>query len=71
MEVGLSNDAIIRLLCLAVAVLAASLTGTVTSWISWAIEPNIGQALLAGGASFAGCALLVLTAIRFLTGRDA
>ncbi|MEV4843428.1 hypothetical protein AB0K20_09450 [Micromonospora matsumotoense] len=53
-----------------IAVLSGSLTATVTSWISWAIEPSFGQTLLSGGVAFGGCFTLVLTAIRFLTGSD-
>ncbi|MEU8262021.1 hypothetical protein AB0C02_15525 [Micromonospora sp. NPDC048999] len=63
-------NALVRLLCLAIAVLSGGLTATVTSWISWAIEPSIGQALLSGGVAFSGCFALVLTAIRYVSGRD-
>ncbi|MCG5437485.1 MULTISPECIES: hypothetical protein [Micromonospora] len=67
----MESGSLIRLLCLVIAVLSGGLTATITSWISWAIEPSIGQALLSGGVAFGGCCALVLTAIRFLSGRDA
>lgn len=66
----MESSALVRLLCLIIAVLSGSLTATVTSWISWAIEPSFGQTLLSGGVAFGGCFTLVLTAIRFLTGSD-
>ncbi|WP_091646746.1 hypothetical protein [Micromonospora pallida] len=61
----------VRTLCLAIAVLFGSQVGTVASWISWVIDPSIGKAILSGGVAFSGGFALVLTAIRFITGRDA
>ncbi|MGN9811393.1 hypothetical protein ACTMSW_18790 [Micromonospora sp. BQ11] len=67
----MESSALVRLLCLTIAILSGGLTATVISWISWVIEPSISQALLSGGVAFSGCCALVLTAIRYVSGRDA
>ncbi|MFF5214799.1 hypothetical protein [Micromonospora sp. NPDC000442] len=66
----MESSSLIRLLCLLVAVLFGGWVGTATGWISSTIEPGFGRTLVAGGTGFAGAFLLILTAIRFLSGRD-
>ncbi|MBY8870721.1 hypothetical protein K7640_02550 [Micromonospora sp. PLK6-60] len=66
----MDNALAVRLLWLVVVVLAASLAGTIASWISWATEPSIGKALASGAGTFAGMVSLVLAAANFLTRRD-
>ncbi|MEU1687914.1 hypothetical protein [Micromonospora sp. NPDC005707] len=65
----MGNGFVVRLLWLAVAVLAASLAGTIAGWVSWATEPGVGKALASGGTTFAGMVTVVLAAVTFVTGR--
>ncbi|MET8250544.1 hypothetical protein [Micromonospora sp. NPDC005197] len=60
-----------RVLLLVVAVLAASLTGVITSWVTRSVEPNNGRAIVAGGAAFGGTLALLITAFNFVMQPDA
>ncbi|MFY1687469.1 hypothetical protein [Plantactinospora sp. WMMB782] len=64
------HDTSTRALWLAVTVLAAAIIGTAAGLISWASSRNLGEAILVGGAAFAGALALSLTAIRFVTDRS-
>ncbi|MFG1869247.1 hypothetical protein [Micromonospora arborensis] len=55
-----------RVLLLVVAVLAASLTGVITSWVTRSAEPVNGRAIAAGGAAFGGTLALLITAFNFV-----
>ncbi|WFF09096.1 hypothetical protein O7622_11300 [Micromonospora sp. WMMD1076] len=67
----MANNVSTRVLLLLVAVLAASLVGLVTGWISWALDPSVGKALLAGGGAFGATLIVLLTAINFVLKREA
>ncbi|MGX4657243.1 hypothetical protein ACWCHM_26500 [Micromonospora sp. SCSIO 07396] len=60
-----------RVMLLLIAVLAASLTGTIAGWITSEIEQSLGKALLAGGTAFGGTLALLIVAFNFLTRSDA
>ncbi|MDW5327518.1 hypothetical protein [Plantactinospora sp. KLBMP9567] len=58
-----------RALWLAITVLAAAMIGAAAGLTSWAGSKSTEEAILVGGAAFAGALLLILTAIRFITDR--
>ncbi|MFG1803340.1 hypothetical protein ACGFI4_24675 [Micromonospora carbonacea] len=66
----MGNNVATRVLLLLVAVLAASLTGLVAGWVSWALDPGVGKTLLAGGSAFGASLVVMLTAINFVLKRD-
>ncbi|MFI6267223.1 hypothetical protein [Micromonospora sp. NPDC051006] len=53
----MESSVLVRLLCLTIAALSSGLAATITSWIVWAAEPNLGEALLTGGCFFAAVSL--------------
>ncbi|MBF5029609.1 hypothetical protein IRY44_07640 [Micromonospora sp. ANENR4] len=67
----MSNNVATRVLLLVVAVLTASLIGVVAGLVSYAIEPNVGKALLTGGTAFGGSLVLMITALNFVMNRNA
>lgn len=67
----MGNNVATRVLLLLVAVMAASLFGLVTGWISWALDPSVGKALLAGGGAFGATLVVLLSAINFVLRREA
>ncbi|MBE1485294.1 hypothetical protein [Plantactinospora soyae] len=65
------HDTATRALWLAVTALAGAIIGVAAGLISWAGSRNPGEAILVGGAAFAGTLALILMAIRFVADRDA
>jgi hypothetical protein len=65
------SDTHARGLWLAIALLAAALTGAVAGVLSLDNGSSTPSAVLTGGSAFAATTLLILAAIRFVRGSDA
>ena len=66
----MGNDPAFRLLWLAIAVLASTITALVAGLISWAGNGEAGKAVMIAAATFAGTLTLIMTAIKFVTDRQ-
>ncbi|SCL35495.1 hypothetical protein GA0074692_4107 [Micromonospora pallida] len=67
----MGNNVASRLLLLVIAILAASLVGTIAGWVTSVIEQSFGKALLVGGGAFGATLALFIATFNFVTRGDA